>query len=141
MAEIRDVTDDFAVAPQLFPDEVSALAARFVLLINNRPDGEAPDQPSAAEMRDAAEAAGLRYVHLPVAGQPRPDQIRDMHAAIEAAGGPALAFCRTGTRSIIAWAAGQAAAGRAVHDLEALGTRAGYEIGAPLRALLPGLSG
>ena len=141
MAEIRDVTDSFAVAPQIFPDEAAELASRFVLVINNRPDGEAPEQPSAEEMRAAVEAAGLRYVHIPVAGPPRPDQVREMRAALKDAGGPALAFCKTGTRSIIAWAAGEASGGRPVEEVEALGAGAGYQIGAPLRALLPGLSG
>ena len=141
MAEVREVTPAFAVAPQLFPDEVAALARRFVLLINNRPDGEAPEQPSADEMRAAADSAGLRYLHIPIAGQPRPDEVADMRAALEEAGGPALAFCRSGTRSIIAWAAGEASAGRPLQEVEASAAGAGYQIGPALRTLLPGLSG
>ena len=51
MSDIRQVTEDFAVAPQIAPDDIAEAAKMgFVLVINNRPDGEAPDQPDSAEM-------------------------------------------------------------------------------------------
>ena len=36
----------------------------FRAVISNRPDGEEPDQPSAAEFRQAAEAVGLGRAEL-----------------------------------------------------------------------------
>ena len=140
MPDIRDVTDGFAVAPQIAPADVPGLASRFTLLINNRPDGEAPDQPASAEIEAAAKAAGLRYAYIPIAGPPRPEQVRAMGHVLAGADGPALAFCRSGTRSILAWGLAQAWAGRRPEEVEALGARAGYPIGGPLQALL-GLSG
>lgn len=129
MADIRTVTADFAVAPQLEPADMAEAARRgFKLMINNRPDGEAPDQPSGAEIRSAAEAAGLDYVHIPVRGGPTADQIQAVSAAVEAAKGPVLAFCRSGTRSIITWSVGRAQGGTPAQDLIDLGRDAGYDL-------------
>ena len=130
MADIRRVTDDFSVAPQLTPDEVAEAAAQgFRLLINNRPDGEAPGQPSSAVMAAAAAAAGLDYVQISFAGPPGPAEVDAVRAAVQAAAGPVLAFCRSGTRSITVWAQGQAKAGdRPRDELVRLGREAGYDL-------------
>ena len=136
MADIRKVTEDFAVAPQIAPEDM-ALAARqgFVLVINNRPDGEAPDQPSSAQMEAAAKAAGLAYVHIPVRGGPTPDQVEAVAEAVADAKGPVLAFCRSGTRSIITWSLGQAGSGAKPRDeLVNLGADAGYDLSGVLGA-------
>jgi uncharacterized protein (TIGR01244 family) len=101
----------------------------FVLVINNRPDGEVPDQPASAEMAAAAKAAGLAYVHIPVRGGPTPDQVEAVAEAVAGAQGPVLAFCRSGTRSIITWSLGQAASGTRPRDeLVRLGADAGYDL-------------
>ena len=130
MADIRVVTDTFAVAPQLGPADMSAAAARgFKLVINNRPDGEAPGQPTSAEMEAAARAAGMDYVQIPFAGRPSDAQADAVREAAEGAEGPVLAFCRSGTRSITAWSIGQARAGkRPRHELLELATKAGYDL-------------
>ena len=130
MADIRRVTDDFAVAPQLAPEDVAEAASQgFRLLINNRPDGEAPGQPSSSAMAEAAAAAGLGYVHIPFAGPPGPGQVEAVRAAVQAADGPVLAFCRSGTRSITVWAQGQAKGGeRSRAELTQLGRQAGYDL-------------
>jgi uncharacterized protein (TIGR01244 family) len=135
MTDIRTVTDTFAVAPQLQPDEMGEVAALgFKLLINNRPDREVPGQPTGAEMEAAARAAGLDYVHIPVIGAASSDQLEAFHAAVAAAGGPVLAFCRSGTRSITTWALGQARHGdRSPAELAALGGDAGYDLSGLLR--------
>lgn len=135
MTDIRQVTPDFAVAPQLSPADMAQAAERgFVRVINNRPDGEAGDQPSSAEMEAAARAAGMDFVHIPVVGGPTPDQVRLQAEAIAEAGGPVLAFCRSGTRSIVTWSLGQAATGARPRDeLVQLGANAGYDLAGVLR--------
>ena len=134
MADIRRVTDTFAVAPQLTEDEVAEAAGQgFRLLVNNRPDHEVSGQPTGAAMAAAAKAAGIDYVHVPVSGGPTPDQVRAMYEAVKGADGPVLAFCRSGTRSITTWARGQGAAGaRSRDDLIALGHEAGYDLSASI---------
>ena len=130
MTDIRTVTPDFAVAPQLAP-EAMAEAARlgFTLVINNRPDDEAPGQPSGAEMQAAANAAGMDYLAVPVIGRPNEDQVHAVREAVTQAKGPVLAFCRSGTRSIVTWALGEQAVGaRNRDDLIGLGHAAGYDL-------------
>ena len=129
-ADIRKVTEDFSVAPQIEPEDVQTAKARgFVKLINNRPDGEVPGQPTSTEMEAAARAAGLDYVHIPFSGRPTPEQAEAVAREAEAAGGPVLAFCRSGTRSITAWSIGQAMAGkRSPGELVGIAANAGYDL-------------
>jgi uncharacterized protein (TIGR01244 family) len=136
MADIRKVTDRFAVAPQITPDDVAEIARRgYVKLINNRPDGEAPDQPTSAAIEAAAHGLGLDYVQIPFAGRPSLEQAAAVARAADEASGPALAFCRSGTRSITAWSLGQAEAGkRSRAELVELGAAAGYDLSAALGA-------
>lgn len=130
MSDFRTVTDDFSVSPQIAPGDVATAAAQgFKLIINNRPDGEQPGQPSSAEIEAQAKAHGLAYVHIPFAGRPTAEQAKATRDAAAAAGGKVLAFCRSGTRSITAWSMGQAAAGdRPTADLVQLGAGAGYDL-------------
>jgi len=130
MPDFRKVTDDFSVAPQIGVEDIAAAADQgFVLVINNRPDGEAPDQPTSAQMAAAAQAAGVAYVHIPVRGGPNAEQVQAVEAAIAGADGPVLAFCRSGTRSIVTWSLGQASTGaRPRGELVQLGEEAGYDL-------------
>jgi uncharacterized protein (TIGR01244 family) len=130
MTEFRKVTDQFSVAPQIALDDIPlARAAGFKLLINNRPDGEQPGQPSSAAVEAAATAAGLDYAHIPVVGGPTSAAVHAEMAAIADAAGPVLAFCRSGTRSIVIWSIGQALSGeRSRSELIALGGQAGYDL-------------
>lgn len=99
---ITPVAEDFSVAPQLHPNDLAELARLgFRSIINNRPDGEGgPDQPTGEQMRAAAEAAGLAYVHLPSApSADDPTVIDKMRTTLKDLPQPVLAFCRTGTRS------------------------------------------
>lgn len=128
-ADIRTVTGSFSTAPQLRPEDMEEAAARgFVLVINNRPDGEAPDQPTSVQMAAAARAAGLEYLHIPVRGGPGPSEVELVREAVAAADGPVLAFCRSGTRSIVAWARGRAEEGMPREELLMLGREAGYDL-------------
>ena len=134
MADIRKVTDDFSVAPQLAPGDMADAAAQgFVLVINNRPDDEVPGQPSNAQMEAAARQAGLDYTSIPFVGRPGDLQVDAVLSAYDGAGGPVLAFCRSGTRSITAWSIGQAKAGRLPREeLLKLGAAAGYDLSGAL---------
>ncbi|HZZ35313.1 MAG TPA: TIGR01244 family sulfur transferase [Caulobacteraceae bacterium] len=134
MTDFRHVTDDFAVSPQITPADAAAAAAEgYALIINNRPDGEAPGQPSSAELEAAVRAAGMDYAHIPFVGRPGPDQVRAVHDAAAQAKGPVLAFCRSGTRSITVWTLGQAVLDRRDRgELARLASDAGYDLAAIL---------
>ena len=130
MTGFRRVTDSLSVSPQITTDDLAIAADEgFVLVINNRPDDEEPGQPSSAQIEAAARAAGLDYVHVPVRGGPTHDQVEAVRRAIDGADGPVLAFCRSGTRSIVTWSLGQAASGAADRGtLVRQGADAGYDL-------------
>jgi uncharacterized protein (TIGR01244 family) len=120
------------VAGQVRPEEVAGLGV--AMLINNRPDGEEPDQPTSAQMEAAARAAGIDYRHIPIAGGFSPDQVEAMADALDQ--GPTLAFCRSGTRSTYLWALARASRGAPAAELAERAAAAGYDLG----PILPYLS-
>ena len=129
MPHFREVTPNFAVSPQIATEDVAtAKQFGFTLVINNRPDGESPDQPAGAEIEAAARAAGVDYAHIPVVGRPTQDQAAAVSRAITATQGKTLAYCRSGNRSIMAWALGELAAGRERSDILRLAAAAGYDL-------------
>jgi uncharacterized protein (TIGR01244 family) len=104
------LSDRVAMAAQVTPGDIPCLAASgFVGIINNRPDGEAPGQPCSLELETEARRHGLAYWHVPVVpGGMTEKDVRAFAAALDEAGGPVLAFCRTGNRSAGLWKAAQA---------------------------------
>jgi uncharacterized protein (TIGR01244 family) len=81
----------------------------------------------------AARDAGLAYFHIPVRGGPTPDQVETTRKVLAEAARPVLAFCRSGTRSIITWSLSEAASGaRSRDELIGLGRAAGYDLSGPL---------
>jgi uncharacterized protein (TIGR01244 family) len=129
LLELKRINDDVSVAPQISPDDMPAIrAAGFTTVINNRPDGEAPDQPSSETMRAAAEAAGLSYHFIPLGRDGVSAQMVDEERAVlEGSDGPVLAFCRSGTRSTTLWALTQAGQMPA-QEIVAQAAHAGYEM-------------
>lgn len=105
--KMTDLKPDFSVSPQIFPGDLPLLVeAGFRVVVNNRPDGEEPGQPTAAELRREAEHLGLRYTHIPIVpGHMTEHDAQALREAIAEAGGPVLAFCRTGNRSTKLWEA------------------------------------
>jgi len=130
MPAFKHVTDDLSVAPQIsLADVAEAARLGFTTLINNRPDGEEPGQPTSAQIEAAAREAGLAYAHIPVRGGPGPAEVEAVRELVAAADGPVLAFCRSGTRSIVTWSIGQAQSGALSRgELVSLGREAGYDL-------------
>ena len=140
MLDPRRLTASFTAAPQIAPEDVAALKRQgFALVINNRPDGEEPGQPSGAEIEAAAHAAGLAYRAIPVAGGFAREQVSAMAEALGEAGGPVFAFCRSGTRSTLLWSLAQASMGGDPDAIAAAAVAAGYDI-APVRAAVEQLA-
>jgi uncharacterized protein (TIGR01244 family) len=123
----RRLDETIWVAGQILPEQVAeAASAGMVTLINNRPDGEEPGQPDSAEIEAAAREAGLGYAHIPVGAGFSEAQVEKMAAALEQ--GPALAFCRSGTRSTYLWALARARRGAEAETLERQAAAAGYDL-------------
>lgn len=108
--DIRKINEAVSVAGQITPADVAAVkAAGFVAIVNNRPDGEAPDQPANADIAAAAKAAGIAYFEIPMGREGvSPQMVAQTRDVLETAGGPVFCFCRSGTRSTTLWALSQA---------------------------------
>ena len=114
MVKILSIDDTISVAPQISVEEVAEIAA--------------------------AEAAGLSYTEIPVthAGFSG-NQVEAMAAALEAANGPVLAYCRSGTRSCNLWALAEAKLGENPDRLMAKAAATGYDL-TGIRPLLDALA-
>jgi uncharacterized protein (TIGR01244 family) len=133
----RTVTDRFLASPQISTADVAEAASQGVkLIINNRPDGEDPNQPSGAAIAAAAREAGLDYVAIPVthAGFSVP-QVEAMRTALDGNDGKTLAFCKSGTRSTLLWALAEAHDGRDPETVANEAAGAGYDV-SPIRSIM-----
>ncbi|WP_342076151.1 TIGR01244 family sulfur transferase [Yoonia sp. SS1-5] len=128
--DIRQISPDYAVSPQIGVEHIPAIVeAGFTCIICNRPDAEIPPSHHAAAIQTAATEAGLEFVLNPVTHQGlNMDMVAAQHAAIAAAKGPTLAYCASGTRSSIVWSLAMAPEMDA-DDIIAATTAAGYTLG------------
>lgn len=138
--DIRQLTDDYAVSPQIAAEEAADIAAAgFKTVICNRPDPEVPEEFQASAIRKAVEAAGMTFVLNPVVGGAiTPDNVSAQGTTIADAPGPILAYCASGNRSSIVWAMSQAGK-HPVEELIATPARFGYNL-EPFRPMLEHLS-
>lgn len=141
-AALLSLDDRVAVAGQLKPDDMKDVAAAgYVAVVNNRPDGEALfGQPRTADLRKAAEAAGLAFLDLPFSGpHATPEQVRAFAGLLAERPGPVVAFCKSGMRSALLWGAAAIASGRSLDEVLAAALRAGQNLD-PLGETMVGLA-
>lgn len=96
------MSDQVGFAGQIGAEHISQVVEKgFKSIINNRPDFEGgPDQPTSAQIEEAARTADLDYVYQPVvAGQITELDVRAFANHFNELPKPVLMFCRTGNRS------------------------------------------
>ena len=127
--ELKRINQHVTVSPQISPEDVAAIkAAGFVAIINNRPDGEAPDQPTSDTIQKAAQAAGLVYHYIPLGREGvSPDMVARTKSALEGSAGPVFCYCRSGTRSTTLWALSEAGK-KPASEIIAEAAGAGYDM-------------
>ncbi len=136
MADIRRLTDSFAAAPQITPEDVAGIkAAGFGFIVNNRPDGEAADQAAGDAIEAAALEAGLGYCAIPIDQSGFTVEQVAALSALMVSPRPILAYCRSGTRSTNLWALASASRGGAIEEIIDAALAAGYDV----RALRPAM--
>lgn len=103
--EIRPLTENFAVSPQVDIDHMKEIAGSgFRSVICNRPDGEEMDQPEFQAIEDAAKANGLDIRWIPIIGGAFTEgALSEFRAALDEMPKPILAYCRSGTRCTMLW--------------------------------------
>jgi sulfide:quinone oxidoreductase len=120
--EIKKIDERFSVSAQLSIDDLDALSADKVeILVCNRPDHEAADQPTFAEIEAAAKERGMEAVQLAFKpAELRHDQVVEFGQLLNS-GKKIHGYCRTGNRSTNIWAASQVNLG---HSLAAVASEA-----------------
>ncbi|MSP50359.1 MAG: TIGR01244 family phosphatase [Alphaproteobacteria bacterium] len=103
---------------------------RVRTIINNRPDGEETVQMPAAVAGDEAKRHGLAYVYIPVTSSTiSAADVAAFERALTESPKPIVAHCRSGTRTYLLWAAGQALGGKAdPATMVATAAAKGYDI-------------
>lgn len=109
MHNVTQISADFAISPQITAAQLSQLkSAGFSTIICNRPDHEDAGQPTFAEIKVAAKAAGLDAHHIPIRpGQATAADVDAFDTAVTTAKGKVLAYCRSGARAQSLYAARQ----------------------------------
>lgn len=97
---MRKLGDDYAIAPQIQPADLAAIAAQgFKSVLCARPDNEDAGQPSFAAIAQAAEAVGLKAVQVPISGMLTDAIVEKGKAALADLPRPVFGYCRSGTRA------------------------------------------
>lgn len=125
------ITDKIWTGSRPSAEQMEALRNQGVaVIVNHRPDGEEPGQPTSAELAEAAERHGLRYVHAPVSGMPNPSAVDATKEVLDTLGDDerAFFFCKSGTRSTGTWAMAERLRGADGEKLRDLARAAGYNI-------------
>ncbi|WP_170937116.1 MULTISPECIES: TIGR01244 family sulfur transferase [Rhodomicrobium] len=131
MAELIPIDEKTSVAGQIQLDELEELAASGIkVIVNNRPDGEAFfGQPKAKDLEEEAARHGVAFFNLPFTMQTlTPELVAEFAKILKDADGPILAYCRTGNRSSLLWAASQVALGAPIEAVLAQAQDAGYDL-------------
>ena len=115
-----------------------AAARGVTMIVNNRPDGEEPGQPTAPRSRRRPRRRGSTIAHIPIeAAVLAASKVEAMSdGAGRRRGAGCSLFCRSGTRSAYLWALARAREGALPEALaHAMPGSAGYN----LRPILPWL--
>jgi uncharacterized protein (TIGR01244 family) len=128
----------YFVAPQLVKEEVAALKLQgFERIINNRPEAESDDQPSAENIRNATEALGMEYVSNPIDLVKLSQEQVDFQGSALVDRKKTLAFCRTGTRSSVLWVLLESGKGGDYNDLMSQVAGKGFDLSRCIVAMKP----
>ncbi len=130
MSQFTKIDENFAVSAQISTSALEIAAKEgFHTVICNRPDGEDANQPTHDEIAKSATRAGLAYHAVPFDMYSLDRGVIDaFETAVQSANGPVLAYCRSGTRSTIAWCVLQRRAGLPMSDVLAAAQSAGYDL-------------
>lgn len=129
MSAFKPLSSTVLAAGQIEQADVAEAKAQGVtLVINNRPEGESPNQVPGAEIEAAARTLGLDYLAIPIAGNfdaAKVDALRDAMADND---GKTLLYCLSGTRSAHLWGLAEARNGTPLDTIKAAGEGAGYDL-------------
>ena len=131
--DVKTLDQQVSVSEQIVLDDLTRLAAQGIqVLVCNRPDGEAADQPTFAQLSAAAEKLGMTAAYIPFKPGEMTAAQRDEFVALLKTDRKVHAFCRTGNRSSMLWAAARKASGAAPDAILTQAKTAGFDVSAAL---------
>jgi sulfide:quinone oxidoreductase len=132
MPRVVELDRNLFVAGQIQLEDLPELARLGIkTIINNRPDGEDPSaQPYALELEAAARPLGMEVINIPFTAQTLTSaEVAEFVDVLQQHGDvPTLAFCRTGNRSSMVWAAARMGLGAPMEEVVGKAERAGFDI-------------
>lgn len=132
MVKIVQLDEKLFVSGQIQPEDLPEIAKLGVkTIVNNRPDGEdLASQPYALEIEAVAKPLGIEVVNIPFTAQTLTStEVAEFMDVLERQGGePVLAFCRTGNRSSMVWAAAKIGQGAPIEQVVEKAANAGYDL-------------
>lgn len=103
--QINQVTAKFSVSGQIAPSDMQDIKNQgFNTIICNRPDNEELNQPTLNEISAIADEHNITVVNIPIIMKYTAQDILLFQKALNSHATPILAYCKSGTRSIILWA-------------------------------------
>lgn len=98
---VTRVSDQVFITSQLHPESIRYLKRYAITaVVDIRPDGEAPDQPSSAEIEKASHTISMAFHYIPVPHETIPDAaVQALSAALEKDKMRTVLYCRTGRRA------------------------------------------
>ncbi len=129
MMDIRRLSDDFSVSPQIEISDLQTIwDAGFRTIMCNRPDNEDAGQPLVGEIEAAAREIGFAFAHLPAdsgrVAMPLATQTGRVLADLPK---PVFAYCRSGTRCTVIWSLMMISELEG-HEILAAASAAGYDM-------------
>jgi uncharacterized protein (TIGR01244 family) len=99
--DIKPLAPGVDVTSQLRIGDIRTLQGRFATIIDLRPDGEAPDQPSSSVVEGNCKDFGIKFAYVPVPHGTIPDKsVRALERAIQANPKAILLYCHSGKRAV-----------------------------------------
>jgi uncharacterized protein (TIGR01244 family) len=94
------VSNRVVITSQIRPDDILRLQQKgYRLLVDVRPDGEEPNQPTSAELREAADGQRMDFIYIPVPHDTIPEEaVHKLQVALSSYKSAVL-YCRTGRRA------------------------------------------
>ena len=125
---MKKVSDNYYVSSQISEEDLLSFKNEgFSLIVCNRPNGEEDDQTDFELIHERCKSMGLTFINLPMILDDLQSELIFETKKILDKNKKTLAYCRTGTRSIILWACANVLKEKVDETIKMV-SRAGYDL-------------
>ncbi|BCE01556.1 beta-lactamase hydrolase domain-containing protein [Marinicellulosiphila megalodicopiae] len=99
---IEIINDQFSVTAQIEVEDLENLQLEgYDSIVCNRPDDEESGQPKALEIKEACDALGLKFLHIPMTAPIYNEKDKVPFNEFLSDCTKTLGYCRTGRRALV----------------------------------------